>query len=378
MSGLAGAYESELQQGNGVPPEGIWLPYDEDNGELWVPYDAAPGEVADPGIVQRVFQNGIEQQNHVTLGEDRLKEATMVAWMTGKEVAIVGLPGANKSEHTLAVPRLVDNIGKDKVAWIPAAADLKPSDVVGGVSEIDKELGQDGDVVSTETVRSRKKGLVRPESIVLAVDEGTRVGPHALNQALEIWRDRHVITKEGIVYFPNLEVAVINFNPTENTQMTFPIPDALASRNALGVVPGLRNRDTLENILRGFEPTPERIKPVATLAGMHAVRRYINSGRISYPETLVKTGADLIENSNNILQKQFMFWETDFRGGRQLRRGSIALAAGRGKAHVEEQDVRDTMNFMLTARLGMVGIRGTELRVVEVPRLVDEILDQAA
>lgn len=322
---------------------------------------------ANLGQVQAFHDAAIVEYGKVTIGEEYAKLAIVLALATGGNVALLGIPGGNKTELGEASHRVIK--GADNVAVIPNQADLKPERVVGGHVKISRRTNGHVEDISTTI-----EGVIQPDVHKIEIDEASRINPLALGTTLELMRRRRMMTTAGPLVLKNLIIVSATLNPSETRQATFQIADAFASRFPNAAVMGVRDRAISKEIMGGMEPDPDSIEPVLDLYGLQSVRAYIAGKNTAMDPEMQSHGIDLIERMTDSLAKEFNYHEADGRMTMQLRKNAIALAALRGRQTVSQEDVDTAAMFIYTARVGMSALRGSALNVNDIAGATSKLL----
>lgn len=319
--------------------------------------------MASLGEAQEFYLRDKAELDKALFGEEQAKKAVSLAIAMGENVALVGLPGVGKSELTEAAGTTISGI--DHSVYIPAQADLRPERLIGAHVDISKSVNG-----HEETIVTDLPPLIHSDTQKLAIDEASRINPHALGATLELIRKKEVATTAGKLSVKGLEFVIANLNPTESTQNTFNIADAFASRFPLAVVVGVRNRESQMRIARGEKIDKESIDDHASLEEVHAIRELINSSKIGVSDKVAEHIVDTTYKITDELSRNYNFHEGDGRMIMQMRKLSKGIAAFAARENVTEEDVAEAAQFVMVSRLGLAGLRGTQLTIDEVDSAV--------
>jgi MoxR-like ATPase len=326
---------------------------------------------------QRYYQEGLEQLDHLLIGEKEAKIGTLITMLTGANIVLVGEPGGGKTTLAENSYRLVGGIEPEDVATVPPLSDLPPQQLVGGQTKVTKTITKERDFTidepggtTTETTSVDIDAIVKPTSKVIFANEINRVAPHAVNAMLEALESGTLVTTAGSVPMDQLEYGVSTMNPSESWQATFRMAAAIASRHALGVVLGSTdkngNRDKIiYDVLGGWVPRPDKITPVTDTTKLRAMREQSRDG-VAIPEPLKKVGVEKIKQITDSLKQIAGIDEADARLARQVSEIAKALAYVGGQDAITEMDLRQALRFPIVARLGILGVKSTKADVYAV------------
>lgn len=315
---------------------------------------------------QDFHYGGMEQLDHLAIGEREAKLAILTAMVMGSNVVLVGEPGGAKSTLARSAYRIIDDIEDKNISHIPPLADLSGTRVVGGSNSTTRRIGE-----VTETTETHIDPILHPNTQVIYADEINRAAPHAINAYLEALEDRKVTSTSGVVNLDKVVYSVATMNPAENKQGVFPVAAATASRHAFGAELGKNEDeadDTAYGIFSGFSPRPELMETVTELAGLKAIRERALH-HTAFPDNVKSYGVDAVRQAANVLRDHQI---REVRAGRmvvQVRDIAKTLAVLGGKEAVHEDDVRKAVVYMATGRLGMLGAK----RGMELSQVIEEI-----
>lgn len=324
------------------------------------------------------YQQGMAELNQRVLGEEAAKLGILTAYVTGLNVALVGAPGGGKTTLSAEAYRLVEDIQTEDVARVPHHSDLTPQQLIGGSITTTKEItGEDG-TVRAETLTAKIKPIINLDTRVIWLDELNRVNPFAVNGVLGALENGMITTDAGEVKLKGLELAISTMNPTETRQATFPVAAATASRHAIGVIMGNGKHDVaardnmIGHLIDGWQPGD--ITPVITTKNLHNLRAAAQN--IVVPETQKNLAIQLIRGAKDTLADNHLH-EADARITKHMVTIARGMALLKGEERVTEANLREATRFVMTARLGIMGIRGAGDLHAAVDSAVLDVIDHA-
>jgi MoxR-like ATPase len=263
---------------------------------------------------------------------------------------LVGPPGGGKSELSGGFYRIFGDINPDEVATVPADAELSATQLVGGRMKTTKTV----EGSKPESTEVDVEALINSDTKIIWADEINRANPYALNQLLRAFENRELSTTAGNVRLGKLVMAISTMNPSENSQGTFQLASAQASRHAMGAILGVNTEEQRKEIVsqilkRNWVPTPESIIPVITTAKLGEITRRARG--LAVPEDVEDYMIGLSMRTNDTLASVRIV-EADGRMSKQMKDTSKGLATLRGREGVHEDDVKDAVRYTVTARLG--------------------------
>lgn len=316
-----------------------------------------------PGDAQEFYFAGMEQFDHLLIGEQEAKLGMLTAMVMGENVLLVGPPGGGKTTLAKDSYRLVQGIDSDRIATIPPLADLTPQQLVGGHARTSKEITKNGET-TVETTATEIAAIIKPDTQVLFINEINRVNPYALNASLEVLESGEIYSTSGISRVDGLEYGVATMNPAEARQGVFPITAATASRHSLGamlgtngVTVGERQSRINKIMVEGFEPQPEKMQPAADLLSLQRMRQSFLLTPI--PANLQPRAIEIVERTVDGL-KDFNISESDARLAKQIGKIAKTTAFLGAQERVGEQDLLQAARFVVIARLGALSARAYE------------------
>jgi MoxR-like ATPase len=226
--------------------------------------------------------------------------------------------------------------------------------------------------------------MVPHDTQYLFVDEATRKRQKALATLLDITAKSRVHTKDGWRTMEHYEGGIFAANPNERGMTTERLLPALADRMQFGVI--LAREDNWDDMLDAviddeFEPSPEDITPVLTLAKLHvaqyAVREVVvDPGLKLFIKEISKSAArtfqkPITDHSGDIVMGAHIMSPVRF--ARHLMFNSMANAISRGAVKAEMRDVQDGLSSKTHGLMTANGVSFEE----PIHETTDRILDGA-
>src|SRR5690606_17681760 len=115
---------------------------------------------ATAGDAQDFHKQGMEQLDHLLIGEDEAKLGMLVAMASGLNIVLVGHPGGGKTTLGRDAHYIIDGVESSDVVTIPVQADLQPQQMIDGIVTSAKEVKR-GDEKSIETTKTAIKGIMK-------------------------------------------------------------------------------------------------------------------------------------------------------------------------------------------------------------------------
>jgi MoxR-like ATPase len=316
------------------------------------------------------YHKGMEQLGNRVLGEEAAKVGVLVAYVTGLNLALVGEPGGGKTTLASDAHRLIEGIADENVARVPHHSDLTPQQLIGGSVTTTKET-REGDKVRSETLSAKIEPIIHQDTQVIWLDELNRVNPFAVNGVLGALESGKITTDAGEVPLKGLELAISTMNPTETRQATFPVAAATASRHAIGVVMGNkadpRRVDLIDALMDGVWQ-PSGIHSVTTVEGLHALRD--KAARVPLPTSLKGRARELVTGTVDALGDHHLHEAVP-----RITKHIASIARGLALLHssdvINEAGLNEATRYVLTARLGIMGVRGSNQNLYQA---VDDVV----
>jgi len=299
-------------------------------------------------------QSGMQELDNLIIREDAAKKMVLVSLLTGENSLLVGPPGGGKSSLSGDLYRLISDIKPEDVVQIPADAELSSMQLIGGRMLSRKMVTVGGDVRQEDTVVD-VEGIVKPSTKIIWSDEINRINPYALNSLLGVFEPPHtLVTTAGSLLLPDFVINVSTMNPSENSQATFPITHAQASRHAMGTILGVSSEEerteiTDKIIRQGWEPTPEKVQPIITLQGLKDLREFVV--KVVLSDELATRLIELNKTTIETLASENIH-EGDGRMAKQMTKTSKGFALISGRTDVDEKAMNQAVRSTVISRLG--------------------------
>lgn len=192
---------------------------------------------AQSAVLERIRQ----EVGKVLVGQERLVNDLLVAFVSGGHILLEGVPGLAK---TTAIQTLAKVLGLEfkRISFTP---DLLPSDVVGTLIYNQKDA----------TFEPRKGPVF---SNLLLADEINRAPAKVQSALLEAMQERKVTIGDATYDLPSPFLVLATQNPIEQ-KGTYALPEAQVDRFMLKSVVGYPSRDDERRIMNRFTArvTPE-------------------------------------------------------------------------------------------------------------------------
>jgi len=278
------------------------------------------------------IQHVAESMNAAIIGQEKVVELLLIAFLADGHVLMEGLPGVAKTRSIKTLGRLVDSEFR-RVQFTP---DLLPSDVTG--SEIYREQTASFDF---------QPGPIFG-NLVLA-DEINRAPAKVQAALLEAMEERQVTVTGTTHKLPQLFLVLATQNPIEQ-EGTYPLPEAQMDRFLLYVnvpYPPPENEAAILRLVRG-EKTGSAGEAPAKIEQEVVFQARREVGAIHVAEAAEKYMVDLVvgtrqpQRYGNDLAKLIRLGASP--------RGTLALdAAARAHAWLHEQDFVSPENIRAVA-----------------------------
>jgi len=315
---------------------------------------------------------GSRQLGHLIIGEEAAKRALLVSALLRENALLAGRPGGGKSELSGNFYRIVEGVSRGEVAMVPSDAELSSSRLVGGKMTSTKEITRGG-FTDIEKSTVDIDALIDEKTVFIWADEINRVNPYALNQLLRAFENGELSTTAGIVELTRFVMAISTMNPSENSQGTFALSSAQASRHARGAILGYntdqKRRDIVDKIVfENWQPTPDQMKSVISTERLLALGDWVVNG-VAVSRTDADRLVDLIITANDTLRDEGIE-EADGRMAKQITRGAKGFAAIDGEISVNENSINESVKATVVGRLAALKRKSSQ----EIYEIADSIV----
>lgn len=300
---------------------------------------------ASASFSQEFRDNSIRELDKLLIGQDEAKLGAVVSLVAGVNTVYVGDPGGGKTTLAGDVYKLFEDVKPSEVAVIPPQSDLTPQQMVGGQVKSEKQTGDE-----TESQTTLIEGIVNSDTKMIWADEVNRVSPLAVNSILSALESRKLSTTNGEIELPKLISSVATMNPAERAQSNFKVPDAVASRHAIGVLLNGKDQAVTTEIFGGWKPGS--VSAVANTEDLVQIRA--RSEEIVMPDSMQEFGGAMAINVSDYLAQSGIINESPNRIARQISEVSRAIANLAGENSVTAENIKQATRFVLGARVGML------------------------
>lgn len=316
--------------------------------------------------VQEFYQRMHGEFDKAIYGETSAKDAAITSIVMGLPVLYSGLPAGGKSTISEMMSQTVKNVQDENVALISGQYDLTGNQIIGGEVISNKEIVSEDGKITKEGMRTIINGIVKARTMFLRLEEMNGINPNALRSLLSVMENKRIENASGEIALPDMISVIGTMNPTETSQATFTISDAMASRFAIGAVMGVRGtREERKEKLNGIRQISEQLKnedgtsirardvvePVIEKSDLPIVRNYVMNTEAD-ASTLDKVD-DMAIDTVDALEQMNIIHETDNRVSKQIEMNAKVLGGLRNPDHkVHEKDLHDAVRTVVVARAG--------------------------
>ncbi len=292
----------------------------------------------------------------VIYGKDDVVEKLLVALLCRGHVLLEDVPGVGKTILARAISATLGG----EMQRVQCTPDLLPADVIG-VSIYNQQSGdfefRSGPVLTN----------------LLLVDEINRATPRTQSALLEAMEERTVTVDGNTMPLPRPFFMLATENPVE-FEGTFPLPEAQKDRFFLSTRMGYPLEESEKEIMdsqrRMTHPVSD-LKPITTSQEIIALQGKV--GSVDVDPELRDYILDLVEATRNDSRLKL---GASPRASMALYKGSQALAAIRGRSHVEISDIQELVPPVLWKRISVKS--ENLLKGLTEERAVEEILERTA
>ena len=226
-------------------------------------------------IAPHLKKEGTSQvHEHLIKGEDETIHGIFGALVdpTNANMMLDSETGAGKSTLFEGIFRLVE--GMDNLAYVPGRPDLTPEEFIGRTKTVATTRQVDGEDV-VEYMTGVVYPIVTADTQAMLLDEVNQNNPRTMSAANSILAKRQLETTRGQQeHMKALEIALTGKNPKSSDPSLQRLRHSLVDRFSRGTILGRETEweATLQAIGSDFEPDPEAIRPVITLAMLHVAQ----------------------------------------------------------------------------------------------------------
>ncbi len=270
-----------------------------------------------------------ESLSSVILGKSDSIDILIVALLAGGSVLMEDVPGVGKTTLAKALARSLD-VEFRRIQFTP---DLLPNDILG--SSIYNPA--DGTF-------SFRRGPIFCS--VLLADEINRASPRTQSALLEAMSERQV-TIEGQRYsLPEPFLVLATQNPID-FHGTYPLPEAQLDRFLIHLNLGYPDPQTETDILyaQAGERPIDQVSPVLTIGEVNALQALVRQVHVDR-----SIADDIVEIVNATRNHQQLQLGVSPRGSLMFFRAAQAAALFAGRDHVQPDDVRRLVPYVLPHR----------------------------
>ena len=299
-----------------------------------------------------------EQIGKVVVGQDGAVDLLLVSLLSEGHILLEGVPGTAKTMLVLTFAAAL-SLDFGRIQFTP---DLMPGDVIGT------------NLFNFQTNEfALTKGPIFTQ--LLLADEINRTPPKTQAALLQAMHER-AVTIDGQTHdLGNGFMVIATQNPIEH-QGTYPLPEAQLDRFLFKHVLDYPSREEECAIVsrHGHRTSMPRladfgVAPVLDLAGLNAIRAYIQSIRLT--DELIAYIVDIIRATREHPSLQF---GASPRSANMVATGSRAYAAINGRDYVIPDDIKFLAAPILRHRVVLAP--GAEIEGLSVDQLIEQILDR--
>ena len=290
------------------------------------------GRVREAGVFASRIRNEIAK---IILGQERLVERIIIAFISGGHVLLEGLPGLAKTLTVRAFARCVD-ASFSRIQFTP---DLLPADLIGTRIYNPKEL----DFFT-------RRGPVFTN--ILLADEVNRAPAKVQSALLQAMEERAVTIGEETHPLPVPFMVLATQNPIEQ-EGTYPLPEAQVDRFFMKCLVGYPAEAEEKELLRRYgEIDPARVEPVVDAAALAGIVSLV--GSIYVDEKLLEYMVGIVRetrNPGNAALKGLVEFGASPRASIALMKAARCVAFLRGRGYVTPDDVKEIGTDVLRHRV---------------------------
>lgn len=271
----------------------------------------------------------------IIIGQDKLIERIIIAFICGGHILLEGLPGLAKTLTVRAFARCLDTDFK-RIQFTP---DLLPADLIGTRIYNPREL----DFFT-------RKGPVFTN--ILLADEINRAPAKVQSALLQAMEEKMVTIGEETHILNRPFMVLATQNPIEQ-EGTYPLPEAQIDRFFMKYIIGYPLRDEEKLILSRFKDIDiENVNKVISPEAVNAKAELVNS--IYIDEKLIDYIVNIVgatRNSGNSELKRFIEYGASPRASIAIMKASKCIAFIRGRGFVTPDDIKEIGADVLRHRI---------------------------
>lgn len=289
------------------------------------------------------------------VGKRKQLVLSLVSWFSGGHILLEDVPGVAK---TMLARALAASVGCT-FKRIQCTPDLLPSDITGA-SIFNQKTGE---------FEFRKGPLF---TNILLADEINRTTPRAQSSLLEAMAEASA-SIDGTTYkLPNPFLVIATQNPVDH-EGTFPLPEAQLDRFFMKFTLGYPSMEEELRMLQLLEQQHpiDTLRPVATVEEIIAAQKQVRNVYVD-----PKVRQYLLQIVHETRSHSDLALGGGPRATIALFRASQAMAAIRGRAYVQPDDVKKIISPVMAHRLILTP--EARLRKVTCDSVLDEIIAEIA
>ena len=297
---------------------------------------AAIEKITEQVRLNRVFVDDIKSEiSKVVIGQERLVDRIIIAFLCGGHLLLEGLPGLAKTLAVKAFARTVDT----EFARVQFTPDLLPADLIGTRIYNPRDL----DFFT-------RKGPIFTN--LLLADEINRAPAKVQSALLQAMEERQVTIGEETHSLERPFMVLATENPIEQ-EGTYPLPEAQLDRFFMKLLVDYPSQAEEKEILRRFgEIDVNRLSHVTNPVVVAEKAAIIDS--IYMDEKIIDYIVQLVGETRNPTRKEirkYIEYGASPRASINLMKASRCLAFIKGRGFVNPDDVKDVGADVLRHRI---------------------------
>ncbi|WP_010652016.1 AAA family ATPase [Oceanobacillus massiliensis] len=300
------------------------------------------------------LSHSIDEVNKVIYGQEEVVELLFVALLSGGHVILESAPGSGKTKLAKCFAKVI-NGDFSRVQFTP---DVLPSDVTG--IQFFNPKTQEFEL---------KVGPVKTN--ILLADEINRATPRTQSSLLEVMEESQTTIEGETINIPSPFLVIATQNPIENSQGTFPLPEAQLDRFMLKINIDYPSYETEKQLLANHQlhDPLERVLPILSKSQIISLQE--ETGKIKVSEVVLDYVLKIVRKtrSSNSIEVG-----ASSRAALSLIRAAKSRAFMKGRNYVTPEDIKKLIPFVLAHRLVLTMDESLRNSKVEVLRdLVNSI-----